>query len=69
MKENLCCNPGYYNPSLEAECARLKEELEKRESDYEFVKLLHDEVSRELDRAKAKLEMVYLIFGKGGKGA
>lgn len=63
---DMCC---VTSKDWEAECARLKDELEKRKSDYEFVKLPHDEVSRELDRAKAKLEMVYLIFGKGGEGA
>lgn len=61
MKENseCCCHPDW-----EAECKRLTDELGILKSDYKFVKLLHDEVSRELDRAKAKLEMVYLIFGE-----
>lgn len=63
MKENVCCNPGY-NPSLEAECKRLKDELEKFKEEHDYIRKLYDQSQRELAAANAKLEMVYLIFGK-----
>ena len=51
-------------PDYEAECNRLVSERSKLLEELAFAKEIYKEAQRELADAKAKLEMVYLIFGK-----
>lgn len=57
---DLCCKPDY-----EAECKRLTDALNKLKEESEYWKERFNDINRELNAAHAKLEMVYLIFGKG----
>ena len=56
---DMCCRPDY-----EAECKRLTDELHKLKEECHYLKELYAEATRELAAANAKLEIVYLIFGK-----
>lgn len=58
--DKLCCHPNW-----EAECKRLTDELNKLKEECHYMNNLYAEAKQELAAAQAKLEMVYLIFGKG----
>lgn len=57
--DDPCCHPDY-----EAECKRLTDELHKLKEEVHYMKEVCAEGQRELTAANAKLEMVYLIFGR-----